>query len=159
MRNSKSARNEISVESVSAIDGSSVSAHRSWNMSRIRSRDTLPERKLRSLLHRAGLRFRVNNTTLPGKPDIVLSRHGLVVFVHGCFWHQHQDCDLAKLPKTRTEFWREKFEKTRSRDQRAVFELESLGWRVIVIWECEIERTEELALRRVLEVVTARKAP
>ncbi|MEC7641315.1 MAG: DNA mismatch endonuclease Vsr, partial [Nitrospinota bacterium] len=91
---------------------------RSWNMSRIRSRDTSPELIVRSLLHRLGYRFRIHRKDLPGKPDIVLAKYKTVIFVHGCFWHQHKDCKYAYLPKTRVNFWKEKLQGNSERDKR-----------------------------------------
>jgi DNA mismatch endonuclease (patch repair protein) len=88
-------------------------------------------------LHAAGRRFRLHRKDLPGKPDIVLPRDRTAVLVHGCFWHGHEDCPIARVPKTQTDFWTEKFAKNRARDLKVKSELESLGWRVVVIWECE----------------------
>jgi len=99
--------------------------------------NTRPEIRVRKVLHALGYRFRVHLKDLPGKPDIVLPKHNLVIFVHGCFWHQHPDCYLASKPRTRQQFWAEKFEKNRLRDKRNQLALEELGWRVEVIWECE----------------------
>jgi DNA mismatch endonuclease, patch repair protein len=106
-------------------------------MSRIRGKDTTPELKVRSALHRAGLRFRLHRSDLPGTPDIVLPRHRTVVFVHGCFWHRHNGCKYAYTPKSRAEFWHEKFERTVERDREAVKALRELGWQVLTVWECE----------------------
>ena len=92
--------------------------HRSWNMSRIRGKDTGPELSLRSLLHRAGFRYRLHDTTLPGKPDLVLPRYRTVIFVHGCYWHRHSGCKYAATPRTRTDFWLAKFQGTVERDRR-----------------------------------------
>lgn len=100
---------------------------RSWNMSRIRGKDTGPEMRLRSLLHRAGYRFRLHRAGLPGRPDIVFPRYGAVVFVHGCYWHRHQDCPNATMPKTRPEFWRAKFQGTVERDRRNADKLTGAG--------------------------------
>lgn len=114
---------------------------RSYNMSRIRSRNTKPELAVRSLLHRLGYRFTVNgpkNKQLPGKPDIVLPRHQAVIFVHGCFWHGHEGCAQFRIPRTRTAWWEAKIRGNAERDGRNQLELSELGWRVIVIWECEI---------------------
>lgn len=114
---------------------------RSYNMSRIRSKDTKPELIVRSMLHRLGYRFTVNgpkNKKLPGKPDIVLPKYKTVIFVHGCFWHRHRNCKYATLPKTRTEWWKTKLEGNVARDRRQRRELKKLGWRVIVVWECEL---------------------
>ena len=119
-------------------------------MSRIRSRDTTPERSVRSALHQLGLRFTINgprNTSLPGKPDIVLPRHRTVVFVHGCFWHRHHGCKLAATPKSRTGFWHHKFTTNVARDQRNQAALDALGWRVVVVWECETRNRGDLLER------------
>ena len=113
--------------------------HRSWNMSRIRGKDTKPEIVLRSLLHRAGFRYRLHVKKLPGKPDLVLPKHKTVIFVNGCFWHRHQGCRKATTPKTNTAFWAKKFEKTVERDACKKSELIESGWRVVTVWECELE--------------------
>lgn len=113
--------------------------HRSWNMSRIRGKDTKPEITLRSLMHRAGFRFRLHDKKLPGKPDLVLPKHNTVIFVNGCYWHRHQGCPKATTPKTNTAFWKKKFEETVARDARKTSELKEGGWRVISIWECVLE--------------------
>jgi DNA mismatch endonuclease, patch repair protein len=122
---------------------------RSWNMSRIRGKDTAPELKLRSLLHRAGFRFRVHDKKLPGRPDIKLSKYRTVILVHGCYWHRHPSCSRATTPKTRTEFWKSKFDGTVARDRETTRKLEAEGWKVQVVWECELERTPEKTLDRV----------
>lgn len=114
-------------------------AERSKRMSRIRSRDTRPEIALRKGLHALGLRFRLDNRKLPGKPDIVLPRHKSVVFVHGCFWHRHEGCKVATTPKSNTDFWVQKFDRNVARDARVTGDLEALGWRVFVVWECELD--------------------
>ncbi|MBG31356.1 MAG: very short patch repair endonuclease [Opitutae bacterium] len=111
---------------------------RSYIMSRVSSKDTKPEMLVRSFLHRSGFRFRIHAKNLPGRPDLVLTKHQAVVFVHGCFWHRHAGCAKATMPATRVNFWREKFERNVSRDLRNQAELQDLGWRVIVLWECEI---------------------
>jgi DNA mismatch endonuclease (patch repair protein) len=107
-------------------------------MSRIRGRDTKPEIVLRKLLHARGLRYRLHRPDLPGRPDLVLARHKAVVFVHGCFWHRHQECNIATTPKSNTEFWVGKFERNVARDRRNIRALQDLGWRVYVAWECEL---------------------
>ncbi|WP_308719825.1 very short patch repair endonuclease [Komagataeibacter xylinus] len=112
---------------------------RSWNMSRIRGRDTGPEMRLRSLLHRVGFRFRLHAKELPGKPDIVLPKYHTVIFVHGCFWHRHEGCRNATKPATRTEFWQAKFDGNVARDKRNKAALEAAGWTVITVWECELK--------------------
>lgn len=114
-------------------------AERSKRMSRIRSRDTRPEIALRKGLHALGLRFRLDNRKLPGKPDIVLPRYKSVVFVHGCFWHRHEGCKVATTPKSNTDFWVQKFDRNVARDARVTGDLEALGWRVFVVWECELD--------------------
>lgn len=113
-------------------------AQRSERMSRIRGKDSKPELALRWVLHRKGLRYRLHSKDLPGKPDLVFPRHKAVVFVHGCFWHRHAGCKIATTPKSNTPFWVDKFEKNMARDSRVGAELERLGWRVFVIWECEL---------------------
>lgn len=117
-------------------------------MSRIRNRDTKPERKVRSLLHGMGYRFTVNgpqNRLLPGKPDIVLPKYGAVIFVHGCFWHGHENCPAFRLPKTRTEWWKKKIDANRDRDLRNEAALRELGWHVVTIWECAVRTDCEQA--------------
>jgi len=120
-------------------------------MSRIRGRDTGPELLLRSLLHRAGFRFRRHDSSLPGRPDIVLKKHRAAIFVHGCFWHRHEGCRNATTPSTRTDFWEDKFAGTVERDRRAAEALAALGWTVVTIWECELEKQPEDTLRRVAD--------
>lgn len=117
---------------------------RSWNMSRITGRNTKPEILLRSLLHREGFRFRLHDKRLPGKPDIVLPRHRTVIFVNGCFWHRHNNCEYAYTPKSRQEFWLNKFQGTVQRDQEKQKMLADLGWQVLVVWECELKRNSSL---------------
>lgn len=113
-------------------------AERSDRMSRIRGKDTQPELALRKVLHRLGLRYRLHGAGLPGKPDLVFPRYRTVVFVHGCFWHRHDGCNIATTPKSNTPFWLEKFEKNVTRDARVATQLEALGWRVFIVWECEL---------------------
>ena len=112
-------------------------AKRSEVMARIRSRDTNPEKAVRSLLHGMGYRFRLHRRDLPGTPDIVLPRYRTVVFVHGCFWHSHKGCKYAYQPKSRTEFWKRKLQLNVERDQIVESELTEAGWNVGIIWECE----------------------
>ncbi|MGV2464814.1 UNVERIFIED_CONTAM: DNA mismatch endonuclease Vsr, partial [Pseudomonas aeruginosa] len=113
-------------------------AERSDRMSRIRGKDTQPELALRKILHKLGLRYRLHGAALPGKPDLVFPRYRTVVFVHGCFWHRHAGCNIASTPKSNTPFWLEKFEKNIARDARVAAQLEAEGWRVLVVWECEL---------------------
>lgn len=122
---------------------------RSWNMSRIRGRDTKPETLLRSLLHRAGYRFRLHVANLPGRPDIVLPKHRVAIFVNGCFWHRHEGCRYATIPSTRREFWQAKFDENVKRDQRNQSRLLTEGWRVITVWECELKASPEEALAHI----------
>ena len=117
---------------------------RSWNMGRIRSSNTEPEIKVRSALHRMGFRFRLHVKALPGKPDIVLPKWRHVIFVHGCFWHRHIGCKYAYTPKTRTEFWDDKFRQNLRRDEMAERELQLLGWEVSTIWECQTANPDGL---------------
>ena len=118
-------------------------------MSRIRGKDTRPEMQLRSLLYRAGYRFRLHHPGLPGRPDIVLTKYRTAVFVHGCYWHRHQGCPYATTPKSHKEFWEKKFSDTIKRDRQNVDELVQLGWRVITVWECELKKNSELVLQRI----------
>ena len=117
---------------------------RSWNMSRIRSKDTNPEKIVRSLLHRMGYRFRLHVKDLPGKPDIVLPKYKMVIFVHGCFWHRHPKCKYAYTPKSRVDFWEKKFADNIARFKIVKKELAHLKWKVVVIWECEIKPEADL---------------
>ena len=120
---------------------------RSWNMSRIKGRDTEPELAVRRLLHGLGYRFRLHGRGLPGRPDIVLPKHRTVVFVHGCFWHRHGGCRYAYTPKSRTEFWEKKLDANCRRDRRQKLQLKRMGWRVITVWECQCLNLEKLRLR------------
>ncbi len=117
---------------------------RSWNMSRIKGRDTKPEIAVRSLLHRMGYRFRLQRKDLPGKPDIVLPKYKTAIFVHGCFWHAH-GCKDSGIPKANTEFWQKKLADNVQRDARKQQELQDSGWHVLVIWECQLKHPLELA--------------
>jgi DNA mismatch endonuclease, patch repair protein len=122
---------------------------RSWNMSRIKGKNTRPELALRSMLHRAGYRFRVHRDDLPGKPDIYLGGYRTAVFVHGCYWHRHPGCSKATTPKTDTEKWLDKFAATVRRDLRKHSELEARGIKVLTVWECELEADPTGVLARV----------
>jgi DNA mismatch endonuclease (patch repair protein) len=112
---------------------------RSDIMRRVRSTDTTPERKVRSLLHKLGFRFRLQRRDLPGKPDIVLPKRRTVIFVHGCFWHRHPGCSRATTPSSSQEYWLPKFRRTIERDKKNQDELRRQGWNVIVVWECEVK--------------------
>lgn len=111
-------------------------------MAGIRGGNTVPEMRVRKLLHRHGFRYRLHPKNLPGKPDVVLPRHRLCIFIHGCFWHRHPGCRYASTPKTRAEFWKQKFDQNVARDLRARNELLMLGWRVFELWECGIRGPE-----------------
>lgn len=113
-------------------------------MSRIKGANTKPEMAVRSLLHRLGYRFRLHRRDLPGTPDIVLPGRAAVVFVHGCFWHGHA-CKRTKMPKTREDYWVEKVEGNRRRDARNRRQLRALGWKVVVVWECETKSPDKLS--------------
>tara|TARA_B100000003_G_C10857202_1_gene341488 strand:+ start:31 stop:450 length:420 start_codon:yes stop_codon:yes gene_type:complete len=115
-----------------------VSEQRSRNMSAIKSKNTKPEIAVRKLLHSMGYRFRLHRKDLPGSPDIVLPKYKTVIFVHGCFWHRHENCKYASTPKTRQEFWEAKFRENINRDKLNQENLSSKGWKIIVVWECEI---------------------
>ncbi|MDM8159168.1 DNA mismatch endonuclease Vsr [Labilibaculum sp. K2S] len=122
---------------------------RSYNMSRIKGKNTKPELVVRKFLFANGFRYRLHAKNLPGKPDIVLPKYKTVIFVNGCFWHGHPNCKYFVLPKTRTEWWLQKITNTQKRDRQAKTELHTLGWRVITIWECELKP------KRVEETLTA----
>ena len=113
---------------------------RSEVMRKIKGKNTKPELILRSGLFRLGYRFRIHKEELPGKPDIVLPKYNAIIFVHGCFWHVHKDCRRARIPSTNSKYWKQKLEKNLNRDKRCTIQLEKLGWNVITIWECEIEK-------------------
>ena len=115
---------------------------RSYNMSRIKGKNTKPELLVRKFLFVNGFRYRLNVKTLPGKPDIVLPKYKTVIFINGCFWHGHKGCRYFVLPKTRTEWWLQKISGTQNRDHEAKTELEKLGWEVIIIWECELKKEQ-----------------
>lgn len=114
------------------------SATRSRMMSGIRCKNTKPELLVRKYLHSRGLRFRLHAKKLPGKPDLVLPKYKAVVFVHGCFWHQHSECKYATMPNSRKDFWANKLSENIARDSYQIAALNGLGWRVFVVWECEL---------------------
>jgi len=122
---------------------------RSERMSRVRGRDTKPEMLVRRLVHAMGYRFRLHRKDLPGKPDLVFPTRRKVIFVHGCFWHRHSDaaCRLARMPKSKLDFWGPKLENNRKRDAVIRARLEELGWSVLVIWECETSDRDALRAR------------
>jgi len=120
---------------------------RSWVMSRVRSRDTKPEMLVRRLLHGLGYRYRLHGEELPGSPDLVFPRKKMVIWVHGCFWHGHGCRNGVRLPKTNVEFWSAKRRANMARDQRSALALESMGWKALVLWECELRDLTVLELR------------
>ena len=123
---------------------------RSYNMSRIRGKDTKPEEIVRKYLFAQGFRFRKNDFHLPGKPDIVLPKYKTIVFVNGCFWHHH-NCRYFVWPKSNAEFWKKKIDGNVERDERNIRELREMGWKVLVIWECEIKKEGDNRLRRLID--------
>ena len=120
---------------------------RSYIMSRVRTKNTKPELIVRSLLHSNGYRFRLHRSDLPGTPDIVLPKYRSVIFVNGCFWHHHENCTRAMLPKSNNDYWNSKLDQNIKRDQRNYESLAELGWGVLVIWECEMSDTDKLLLK------------
>ncbi len=117
---------------------------RSWNMSRIRGKNTTLEKRVRSLLHQLGFRFRLHGRKLPGRPDIVLAKHRTVIFVHGCFWHRHRGCRNCTTPTNNRTFWLKKLNGNAARDKVHHRALRKLGWRSLVVWECGTERPKDL---------------
>ena len=115
---------------------------RSERMSRIRGKDSASEMRLRRMIHGMGFRYRLHVKTLPGTPDLVFPARKAVIFMHGCFWHRHQDCRLARMPKSRVAYWREKLEANRRRDDENVRRLNELGWSVLVVWECQMKEKD-----------------
>lgn len=112
---------------------------RSRIMARVKSKGTKPEVIVRKWLHKHGFRFRLHSKHLPGKPDICLPKHQTVIFVHGCFWHRHAECAQATMPASNVEYWKSKFERNVKRDNTKKLELEKAGWKVLVLWECEVK--------------------
>ena len=125
---------------------------RSRNMRAIKSKHTAPELLVRSSLHRAGFRYALHSRETPGRPDLKLTRHNVVVFVHGCFWHGHE-CKRTKMPKSRMDYWEPKISSTRRRDKRKSRALRSLGWRVITVWECELKKPRLLQSRLLRTII------
>ena len=120
-------------------------AERSRRMALIRSKDTIPEIVVRRLVHALGYRFRVHRKDLPGRPDLVFPARRKVIFVHGCFWHQHPGCRVAHVPATRPDYWRAKFAATAERDERTMASIAALGWEALIIWECSLRDREALS--------------
>lgn len=117
---------------------------RSYNMSRIKGKDTKPEVIVRKYLFSQGFRYRKNDKRLPGKPDIVLPKYKTVIFVNGCFWHKHEGCKYFVWPKSNSEFWKEKIESNIVRDKKQYEELKNAGWHVIIVWECELKKKQRM---------------
>lgn len=127
---------------------------RSYNMSRIRSKDTKPEMLVRRCLYKNGFRYRLHVKGLPGQPDIVLPKYNTVIFIHGCFWHGHQGCKYFKMPKTHSEWWANKINRNISNDYNAQVSLTKYGWRIITIWECNLrKKTEEGSLNNLPSLI------
>lgn len=126
-----------------------TSIERSERMGRIQNKDTKPEMRIRKIVHGMGYRYRLHKANLPGKPDLVFAGRRKVIFVHGCFWHRHPDpsCSLARLPKSKLDFWIPKLEANRQRDEANVRKLEQAGWDVLTIWECQLRNEKELKIR------------
>jgi DNA mismatch endonuclease (patch repair protein) len=120
---------------------------RSFNMSRIRSKDTKPEMLVRKFLFANGLRYKLHDKSLAGKPDIVLPKYKTIIFIHGCFWHGHEGCKYYTVPKTRTEWWLNKISANTNNDTAAINKLKQAGWSVIIVWECEIKTKDQFMLR------------
>lgn len=131
---------------------------RSRMMASIRARDTQPELTVRRYLHNLGFRYRLAPRELPGKPDLVLPKHGVVVFVHGCFWHGHVGCRYATVPATRTAFWTDKIATNRARDRNKEAQLQISGWRIAVVWECALKTDREAALQQLVDFIESSRA-
>lgn len=127
--------------------------HRSWNMSRIKGKDTQIELKVRKALFARGFRYRKNDKRYPGTPDIVFPKYKTAVFINGCFWHRHNDCKYAYTPKSRAEFWQVKFQRNVENDEKNHKLLEEMGWKVIVIWECEIKQDFNDTIDRIVNSI------
>ena len=117
-------------------------------MSRVRGKDTIPELAVRSGLHKAGFRFRLHNSSLPGRPDLTLAKYRSAIFVNGCFWHQHENCPKSKLPSTRHEWWKNKLQRNQARDAKNYDKLREGGWNVLIVWECEIKKNFDETIAR-----------
>ena len=128
-------------------------------MARIRSKNTKPELIVRSLLHRMGYRFRLHRADLPGHPDIVMPKYRTVIFVHGCFWHQHKGCREGVIPKTKRRYWGPKLTRNVFRDKGHIHALRELGWRVVVVWECDAERKPDAVRDRLRGILSKSKHP
>ncbi len=126
---------------------------RSLVMSKILSCDTIPEKQVRRVLSDMGYHYRLNVKTLPGKPDIVIHKYRVVIFIHGCFWHLHSNCRDGTIPKTRTDYWRTKLVQNRQRDIKCKNDLRKMGWKVLCLWECDIEKRPNKVIKRIKEIL------
>jgi len=127
---------------------------RSYNMSRIKGRNTKPEIIVRKFLHSKGLRFKLHDKTLSGKPDIVLPKFKTVFFIHGCFWHGHKDCKYFIMPKTRTNWWKEKIDKNIFNDKKHIRELKKQSWKIITVWECKLKsKQRDFYLQKIVDKI------
>jgi len=133
-------------------------AQRSWTMSQIRSKNTQPERMVRSYLHAMGFRFRLHQRSLPGAPDIVLPRFRTAIFVHGCFWHAHRNCRYATRPQSNRSYWKQKLAGNATRDKRNRKKLIAAGWRVVTVWECEMKHSSRNIQERLLRILEKGRA-
>jgi DNA mismatch endonuclease (patch repair protein) len=124
---------------------------RSYNMGQISGKDTKPEMIVRRFLHSNGFRYRLHVKNLPGKPDLVLPKYNSVIFVHGCFWHAHENCKYFRIPKTRTKWWKEKLYGNKERDEKNIRQLKEVGWNVIVVWECELKSNKKETCTRLIK--------
>lgn len=125
---------------------------RSYNMAKVKSKNTKPEIVVRKYLFSQGFRYRVNVSNLPGKPDIVFKKHKIVIFINGCFWHGHENCSRSILPKTRQEWWANKIQNTKERDMQEYIQLQQGGWRILVIWECQLKPKKQLETLQALKL-------
>jgi len=126
---------------------------RKRKMARIKGKNTRPELLVRSALHKKGYRFRLHYVSLPGKPDIVLKKYRTVIFVNGCFWHQHRGCRLAKIPKTRIDFWKDKLRKNVRRQHVNIAYIKCAGYKIIVVWECQIYKNTEKVVKKIIATI------
>jgi DNA mismatch endonuclease (patch repair protein) len=128
---------------------------RSFNMSRVKSKDTKPEMLVRSFLHGKGFRYKLHDKNLPGKPDLVLPKYKTIVFIHGCFWHGHEGCKYFSVPQTRTDWWLNKIDTNIRNDQKSIKSLNEAGWKIVTIWGCELKPAKiEKTFRHLLRVFT-----
>ncbi|MCB9448389.1 MAG: DNA mismatch endonuclease Vsr [Flavobacteriales bacterium] len=127
---------------------------RSYNMSRIRGKDTKPEMLVRRFLHANGFRYRLHDKLLPGKPDIILKKHNTVIFIHGCFWHGHDGCRYFVVPKTRTQWWLDKINRNKAKDAESCTQLKRSGWKIITVWECDLmKKKRDITLKKLIQKI------